>query len=251
MNRTLELIREMRMSGMADALITQQEQPSTYQEMAFEERLLLLLDQEHSWRDGNRHRRLLRQAKLRLNAHLKDIDYQHSRGLNKSQMAELSQLQWLDQKQNLLISGPCGSGKTWLACALAQAACQKGHSCRYYRISRMMRELEQAKADGSYPKVLKQIARYQLLILDDWGLEPLQGGQRNDLMEIMDDRHQNSSTLVISQLPTTEWYHSIGDSTIADAILDRLMHNAHRLNLKGESMRKKAGEKLAQNEHLN
>jgi len=156
---------------------------------------------------------------------------------------------WVNKQQNILITGPCGSGKTYLACALAHSAILKGHSAKYYRLSRLLLELNQQKADGSYSKALKHIAKYDVLILDDWGLEPLKAAQRNDLMEIMDDRHQHASTIMVSQLPTEEWYQAIGDNTLADAILDRLMHNAHRLKLKGESMRKDKSE-LTENEHL-
>jgi DNA replication protein DnaC len=153
-------------------------------------------------------------------------------------VASLLQCAWLHQYQNLLITGPCGSGKTYIACALGHAACTKGYRVKYYRLSRLLIALTQAKADGSYSKALQALSRLDLLIIDDWGLEPLMAAQRNDLMEIMDDRHGASSTLVISQLPTEEWYQSIGDNTLADAILDRLMHNTHRIKLKGESMRK-------------
>ena len=145
--------------------------------------------------------------------------------------------------------GPCGSGKTYLACALGHNACMQGYSVRYYRLSRLLLELTQTKADGTYHKKLQQLARTQLLIIDDWGLEILKPAQRNDLMEIMDDRHGDTSTVVISQLPTDQWYATIGDNTLADAILDRLMHNAHRLLLKGESMRKIMSD-LTQDEHL-
>jgi len=155
---------------------------------------------------------------------------------------------WLERGQNLLITGPCGSGKTYLACALGHSACLNGISTRYYRISRLLLELTQAKADGSYQKTLNQLAKVQLLILDDWGLEVLKPSHRNDLMEIMDDRHGSASTLMISQLPTDRWYSAIGDNTLADAILDRLMHNAHRWPLKGESMRKRL-EELTEDEH--
>lgn len=154
-------------------------------------------------------------------------------------MTELLQCHWLQRNQNLLLTGPCGTGKTYIACALAHAACLKGSTTKYYRISRLLMELNQSKADGTYTRKLKSLSRINMLILDDWGLEPLKGTQRNDLMEIMDDRHGSSSTVIISQLPTEEWYQSIGDNTLADAILDRLMHNAHRIKLKGESMRKK------------
>ena len=164
-------------------------------------------------------------------------------------MASLLQCDWINKHQNLLLTGPCGSGKTYLACALAHTVCTKGYSAKYYRISRLMLELAQGKADGTYSKALQQLARLDMLILDDWGLEPLNSAQRNDLMEIMDDRNGSSSTVIISQLPTDQWYQSIGDNTLADAILDRLMHNAHRINLTGESMRKLQSE-LTHRDHL-
>ena len=153
-------------------------------------------------------------------------------------MASLLQLDWINKHQNLLLTGPCGSGKTYLACALAHQACMKAYRVKYYRLSRLMLALIQAKADGSYSKALLALSKLDLLIIDDWGLEALKAPQRNDLMEIMDDRHGSSSTVIISQLPTDQWYQSIGDNTLADAILDRLMHNSHRIKLKGESMRK-------------
>jgi len=245
----LAQLRDLKLGGMAAALESQQAQLSTYDGLSFTERLALLVDQERLLRDHRKRDRLVRQAQLKLAASVADIDYQHQRNINKSQIAQLAQPDWLDRGQNLLITGPCGSGKTYLACALGHNACLHGYSVRYYRLSRMMLELTQAKADGSYRQRLKQLAKVQLLILDDWGLEPLQPAQRHDLLEIMDDRHGQTSTLLISQLPTDQWYSSIGDNTLADAILDRLMHNAHRLNLKGESMRKKQAE-LTQREHL-
>ncbi len=175
---------------------------------------------------------------------MQEIDYEHPRNITQSQIAQLAQGDWINRTQNLLLTGPCGSGKTYLACALGHSGCLRNYSVRYYRISRLMLELTQAKADGTYRKLLKQLAKIQLLIIDDWGLEPLTPAHRNDLMEIMDDRHGNTSTLMISQLPTDQWYASIGDNTLADAILDRLMHNAHRLQLKGESMRKILGQRV-------
>ena len=164
-------------------------------------------------------------------------------------MALLLHCDWLNKSQNVLMTGPCGSGKTYLACAMGHTACMKGYSVKYYRLSRLMLELTQAKADGTYSKALQSLARLDCLIIDDWGLEPLKAVQRNDMMEIMDDRHESASTIMISQLPTDQWYQSIGDNTLADAILDRLMHNAHRIKLKGESMRKTHSE-LTDREHL-
>ena len=223
---------------MADALQLQLEQVSTYEELAFTERLSLLVDHEMLNRDQNKQTRLIRMTRFKLTANIQDIDYRHRRNLKKHQIAQLAQTSWLDKAQNLLVTGPCGSGKTYLGCAVGHNACLNGYSTRYYRLSRLLLEITQAKADGSYQKLLKQLANLQMLIIDDWGLEPLEAAHRHDLMEIMDDRHGTTSTVVISQLPTSEWYASIGDNTFADAILDRLMHNAHRLELKGESMRK-------------
>ena len=236
--QTITQLRQLKLTGMANALLSQIEQPGTYQDLSFEQRLQLLADCEQQDRDQRRQQRLLKAAKLKIAANPKDIDYQHPRGLKQSLVAHLLQCDWINKYQNLLLTGPCGSGKTYIACALGQAACMKGYRVKYYRLSRLLLELTQTKADGSYSRALQTLARLDLLILDDWGLEPLKGAQRNDLMEIMDDRNASSSTLVISQLPTDQWYQSIGDNTLADAILDRLMHNAHRIKLKGESMRK-------------
>lgn len=247
--QTLNRLHDLRLSGMAAALDLQLQQPGTYDELPFLERLSLLLEQEHQQRENRKQSRLVRQAGFRLHATLQELDYQQHRNLNRSQIAQLSQGDWLLRGQNLLITGPCGTGKTYLACALGRQSCAQGHSVRYFRVSRLLLALTQSKADGSYQKLLSQLAKTRLLILDDWGLEALKPAQRNDLMEIMDDRSGLMSTAIISQLPTEQWYASIGDNTLADAILDRLMHNAHRLELKGESMRKRAG-KNNEREHL-
>ncbi|GMR16637.1 MAG: IS21-like element ISPsy14 family helper ATPase IstB [Gammaproteobacteria bacterium] len=249
LEQTMTQLKQLRLSGMAHALTTQIEQPGTYEGLSFEERLQLLTNNEVQDREQRTQQRLLKAAKFKLAANAKDIDYQHPRGLKQALMASLLQCDWLSKTQNLLLTGPCGSGKTYLACALGHTACMKGYRVKYYRLSRLLLELSQTKADGSYAKALQSIAKLDCLILDDWGLEPLTAAQRNDLMEIMDDRHGSSSTIVISQLPTDQWYQSIGDNTLADAILDRLMHNAHRINLKGESMRKTTIN-LTDGEHL-
>ena len=246
---TLSQLRQLKLSGMASALQTQLEQPGTYEGLAFSERLQLLVDNEDQERNQRKHDRLIGSAKFKLKAHAKDIDYQPARGLQQSQIASLLLCDWLKKAQNLLLTGPCGTGKTYIACALGHQACLKGYSVRYYRLPRLILVLTQAKADGSYSKLLKVIASLNVLIIDDWGLEPLNAATRNDLMEIMDDRYEQSATVIISQLPTDQWYEAIGDNTLADAILDRLMHNAHRINLKGESMRKKMNS-LTQVEHL-
>ena len=231
-------LRQLKLSGMANALVNQNEQPGTYEGLSFEARLQLLTDSEQLDRNHRKQQRLLKAAKLKIAANPKDIDYHHPRGLKQSMIAHLLQSDWIHKNQNLLMTGPCGSGKTYIACALAHAACMKGYRVKYYRLSRLLLELTQTKADGSYSKALQALSKLDMLILDDWGLEPLKAAQRNDLMEIMDDRHGSSSTLMLSQLPTDQWYQSIGDNTLADAILYRLMHNAHRIQLKGESMRK-------------
>lgn len=235
---TLARLRDLRLSGMAQALQRQQEQSNTYETLPFLERLGLLVEQECLVREQRKQDRLIQQARFKLRATLQDIDYQHSRNLQPAQIAHLAQGNWLQRAQNLLITGPCGSGKTYLACALGHNACLQGYSTRYYRLSRLLLTCTQAKADGSYPKLLAQTAKIRVLLIDDWGLNTLTLAQRHDLMEILDDRYGVTSTVVVSQLPVDQWYATIGDNTLADALLDRLIHNAHRLTLKGESMRK-------------
>jgi len=231
-------LRSLKLNGMANAFSSQIEQPSTYDELSFSERFQLLIDSESIERDHRKQQRLIKSAKFKLSANAKDIDYQHPRGLKREIIANLLQCDWLNKAQNLLLTGPCGSGKTYIACALGNESCLKGYSVKYFRLSRLLLALTQSKADGTYSKILMQIAKLDCLIIDDWGLEPLKAAQRNDLMEIMDDRHGSSSTIILSQLPTADWHQLIGDNTLADAILDRLMHNAHRIKLSGESMRK-------------
>ena len=245
--QTLHRLRELKLGGMAGALEQQLQQVDTFEALPFVERLSLLLEQEHSLRENRKQLRLIRQARFRVSATVQEIDYQHKRNLKREVVARRAQGEWIERKQNLLITGACGSGKTYIACALGHAACLRDHSVRYYRLSRLLQELTQAKADGSYTKLLKQLSRTKVLILDDWGLEPLQPAHRHDLLEILDDRHDNSSAVVVSQLPLDQWYVSIGDNTLADAILDRLMHNAHKIKLllNGEdSMRKRYAEKI-------
>jgi DNA replication protein DnaC len=243
----LQQLRILRLSGMTNALELQWSQPQTYDDLSFDERIGILVDQKVTSRANKRLQRLLRAARFKQNARLEDIDYTHPRGLKKAQIANLQNGQWLAKKQNLVIAGPTGCGKTYLACAIGHHACHQDVSVRYYRASRLFETL--TNGDGSYLKFINQLAKIDLLIIDDWGLEKLTQSQRNDLLEIMEDRHGNTSTLVTSQVPTTKWHSFIGDATLADAILDRLLHNAHKLTLKGESMRKKH-QPLTEDEHL-
>ena len=239
--QTLTRLRDLCLPDMAQALIQQQEQPGTYERLPFPDRLGLLVEQECLAREQRKRDRLIRQARFKLRATVQDIDYQHSRNLKPEQIAHLAQGDWLHRAQNLLITGPCGAGKTFVACALGHQACLQGHTTRYYRLPRLFLTLTQAKADGRYHKLLQQLAKTRLLILDDWGMDTLNAAKRHNLIHIMDDRYQATSTLIASQLPIDQWYATIGDNTLADAILDRLVHNAHRLTLKGESIRKKQG----------
>jgi DNA replication protein DnaC len=240
-------LKELRCHGMVEALQEQLKQPDIHQ-LSFDERLALLIERECITRENRKLAQRLRQARLKINACLEDVDYQASRGLSNTVIKQLAPCLWISRKQNVLITGPTGTGKTWLACAFANQACREGFSTRYLRLPRLFQALEVAKGDGSYIRLLASLAKTQLLILDDWGLAPMNESQRRDLLEIMDDRHNQSSTLVTSQLPVNLWHDSIGDVTLGDAILDRLIHNAHRIDMKGESMRKKSADKLANKE---
>jgi len=234
----IQTLRTLRVPGMVEALEQQIEQPATHNDLTFEQRLNLMIDREITYRSNNKIQRLLKTAKLKLQAYPEDIDYQHPRGLEKNQFASLLSCQWIEQHQNVLITGPTGCGKTYLGCVLATQACRMGYSVRYFRSSRLLDSLTIAHGDGRFSRLINQMAKTDLLVLDDWGLESLNLGQRNDVLELMEDRHATRSTLITSQVPVKKWHAAIGDATLADAILDRLLHNAHRLQLKGESMRK-------------
>ncbi len=235
--QTKEKLYALKLTGMLDAFDQQRSQPDTH-DLSFEERLGLLVDREMICRENKRLERLLRGAKLRVNACIEDIDYRHPRGLDRSRMASLASCDWIQQQLNLCLTGATGTGKTWLACAFGNQACRQGYSVRYFRLPRLFEMLRIAQGDGSYPRLMNQLAKIDCLILDDWGLQKLNASQRNDLMEIIEDRYKLRSTLIASQLPIDHWHDYVGEATIADAILDRLLHNAQRLLLEGESMRK-------------
>jgi DNA replication protein DnaC len=235
--QTREHLHTLRLTGMLQALDEQLGQPAMA-ELSFEERLAMLVDREILYRENRRLDRLLRAARLRVAACVEDIDYRHPRGLEKARMASLVALDWVRQSLNLCLTGPTGCGKTWLACALGNEACRRGFSVRYLRLPRLFEMLRIAHGDGSYSKLMNQLLKTDLLILDDWGIQKISAAQRNDLMEVIEDRHGRRSTLIASQLPIEHWHEYIGEATIADAVLDRLLHGAHRLNLSGDSMRK-------------
>jgi DNA replication protein DnaC len=235
---TIEKLKELRLDAMAAAWLEQQKKPDLGK-LAFDERLGMLVDAEWAHRENRRLARGLKEAKLRLSqACVEDIDYSARRELDKAVIRQLATCRWVDEHQNIVVTGATGTGKTYIACALAQQACRKGHRALYRRASRLVDELTLARADGTYVRVLGRLARVDVLVLDDWGHAPLKDQDRRDLVEVLDDRYGLRSTIMTSQLPVTKWHDHIGDPTSADAICDRVLHNAHRVVLKGPSRRK-------------
>jgi len=236
--QTLDRLYELRLTGMAEAL-EEQMRMGDIGSLAFEERFALLLEREITVRDDRRLTRLLRTAKLAIQAAVEDIDFRSPRGLDRSVVLRLAGCQWIHEHDNVMISGATGTGKSYLACALGHSGCRHGLTTRYYRFSRLLGQLALARADGSYARLLDRLAKTQLLILDDFGLAPLADAERRDLLEVLEDRYGKRATLLTSQLPFDLWHTIVGDATFADAILDRIIHNAHKITLKGPSMRRK------------
>lgn len=237
-HHTLTQLRALKLDGMARAFEEQLTLTSS-DSLSFEERFAMLVDREITWRDSKRLARLLKAARLKsVSACLEDIDYRASRGLDRRLIASLASGDWIRGAQNVLLTAKTGCGKTWLACALGNQACRQGFSVQYVRLPRLFEELRVAHGDGSFSRRLAQWARTDVVILDDWGLTPLDQAARSDLLELLDDRVGTRSTIVTSQLPLKHWHDYLADPTLADAILDRLVHQAHKLELKGESLRK-------------
>lgn len=242
---TIDKLHALKLTGMASAL-QEQSQLTEIDCLSFEERLGLLVDREHTERQNRLLSGRLRRARLRQQACPEDIDYQAKRAIDKGLLTKLLTCQWIAEHQNILLTGPTGVGKTYLACAMATQAARLGHSVQYFRLPRLLEDLAIARADGRYAKLLAQLAKTEVVILDDWGVHAFTDTNRRDLLEFFDDRHGRKSTLVTSQLEVEHWYDNLGDPTLADAILDRLVHNAYRLTLKGESMRRRKSTKSTQ-----
>ncbi len=235
--QTLEKMNAMKLSGMAEAF-QQQLGSSECTRLSFDERLGLLVDSEWTAREQRKLKRRLRSAKMRYAASIEDVDFKHPRGLDRQQVLSLGNCGWIQSRHNLLITGPTGIGKSYLACAFVERACRRGYSAAYLRLPRLLQQLAVARGDGSYDRLLGRLARLDLLAIDDWLLAPLRDGERRDIIEVIEDRSERASTLIASQLVAKEWHAVIGDPNLADSICDRLLHNAHRLDLKGPSIRR-------------
>jgi DNA replication protein DnaC len=236
--QTIEKLAGLKLNGMAENFTLQLQQPKM-NDLSFEDRFAMIVDAQWDWKENSRMKRYLRDAKLKLQACVEDIDYKTQRGIDQSVMMRLIAGDWIKSFQNIIITGPTGVGKTFLACALANKACRNGFHCLYLRSPGFYYQMALSRSDGSYGKTMNKLSKTNVLIIDDFGIAPLTDTERRDLFEVVDERHGHGSTIITSQLPIENWHDIIGDPTIADGILDRLIHNAHKINLKGGSMRKK------------
>lgn len=237
LQQTLEQLKDMKLTGFLDAWQEQQAQP-TYHNLSFNERLALLVEREYLRRQQQRQQRRLKQAKLFIGAAIADVDFEVPRGLKKPQFLEWAQGQWLVDHLNLVLVGPTGTGKTFLSCVLADHLCKQAHTVRYLKTAELVMELKLAKADGSFPRLRKRLAGFELIILDEWLRDPLPKADAREILDFLDDRYRRSSCLFATQFPVNQWHQQIHEPTLADAILDRIVHDSLRLSLKGESMRK-------------
>jgi len=238
--QTLEKMNAMRLSGMAESL-EQQLSSSQHSALSFDERLGLMVDAEWDYREKRKLTSRLKAAKLRHSASLENVDFKHPRGLDRQVVLSLGNCGFVENRHNLVITGPTGIGKSYLACAFVERACRRGYKGAYLRLPRLLQQLAVGRGDGSYARILDRLARFDILAIDDWLLAPLRDGERRDLVEVIEDRSERATTLIASQLPVKDWHASIGDPNLADAICDRLLHKAHRIELKGPTMRDTKG----------
>ena len=238
--QTMTKLHAMKLHGMAEGYEEQRQQPQMA-DLPFDDRFGMLVDRQWRWREERALTTRLRNAKFKLQACVEDIDYQATRGLKRAQIDQLYSSEWIGYHQNVILTGSTGTGKTFLACALGQKDCRDGYRVRYYVAAKLFRELTQSHADGSFMGLSSRLLKTDLLLIDDWGMETLKESEYRDFLEVLDDRQGSGATLITSQFPTKLWHDTIGNPTLADAILDRLVHNAHRIELKGETMRKPKG----------